>query len=145
MISIWPKSSPDWIIDHKNYRPSNIDTGWRQKYFYKVEDDTMLNIFINIFKKKWNTWEIDNEIFESYLQEIKSISNNSKGGIESVLLWEHVLSRVYDETIEIIWEKVKLRDHVINYLLQHSYQFSPRTVIANTAEKLFGNLGKQNN
>jgi len=141
---MWLKKSADWAVDYKNYRPSNIETWWRQKYFYKVEDDCMLDIFINIFKKNWNTWEIDNNIFESQLLAIKSASKNSNGGLTWVLSWEDVLARVYDETIEVIWDKVKLRDCVIQYLLTHNYQRSPRTVVATIAEKLLGNL-KTNN
>lgn len=141
---MWLRTSPDGNIDYTHYRPSNIDTWYRQKYFHKTEDDFMLNTLIDIFKENWNTREIDNKVFEENILAIKSVSKNSNGGLAWVLLWEHVLARVYDETIEVVWDKVKLRDYVIQHLLKYNYQRSPRTVVARISKNLLNNL-KTNN
>ncbi len=89
----------------------------------------ILDFFIYIFRSQGNAWEIDNVTFEHTLQRMwPSLIKNP---------W---YQEVYDDALQIVWNNIKIKNHIIEHLLENNYQFSLRTVIRNTLNKLVENI-----
>jgi len=65
------KIKENGTVHQDQYSPSNIETGWRQKYYFKIEFDGVLDMFIEIFKKNGNTREIHKDLFEKNIDKMK--------------------------------------------------------------------------
>ena len=100
-------------IDPEAYSPSNNMTGWHQKYFYKVEDDGMLNSLISIFRKNGNTWQLDQAVYDVAVQKRD-------------LKRYHTYDRVSREVLEVVDGKVQFREYPQQELLRLYRKFSWR-------------------
>ncbi|MDP2944073.1 MAG: hypothetical protein Q8N57_00685 [bacterium] len=102
-------------IKEKN-SPSNIETGWRQKYFYHLESDGILDCFIKTFQNNGNHWVMRKDLFDQIIAQ-KNLSH-----------W-NVFSSIYNETLEIDGDFIHLRQHVAEHLLKVNWRWSFRNFL----------------
>lgn len=93
--------------------PSNIKTGWGQKYFFKVEMDAVLNSFIKVFQKNGNRWNMKSAEFDLLIE---------REGINRHPYYKEVAVKVLASEGGYI----HLRPEVIDYLLKCNRKFSFR-------------------
>lgn len=98
--------------------PSNIRTGWNQKFFYKVEHDGMLDNFIKLFVKNGNEWSMKKELFDRIVAEEKITAH-------------HSFETVYLRTLEVDGEFIRFQNHVIEHLLTYNWKWSARNTWKN--------------
>lgn len=98
--------------------PSNITTGWWQKFFNRVEPDTMLDRFIEIFVKNGNEWFMEKKTFDKIVSEKE-------------LFRDPVFKRVYEITFDVEGDLLCFDEMVIQHLLKHRWCWSPRNTWKN--------------
>lgn len=98
--------------------PSNIKTGWNQKFFYKIESDGMLDNFIKLFAQHGNNWSMKKENFD------KIIAKNKLDKYFSFI-------PVRDEVLEIEDNLICFREYVAEDLLTNSWRWSLRNALKN--------------
>ena len=119
------EKNPNETINKEKYSPSNIDTGFFQKYYWKVEFDGKLNFFIEIFQENWNAWEMDINAFEAAIDK-KNIH------VKNMVWYEYV----YKDALEVNDGKIKMRNNIIQSLLKSSRQFSIKNTLKQTKKAL---------
>lgn len=96
--------------------PSNIQTGWRQKFFHKIEHDSLLDELIKIFTKHGNNWSMDRLSFDEL-----SVVNN---------LNEHrAFQTVCYEVLETRGAMISFKQEVVAKLLKHNRRWSLKNTI----------------
>lgn len=127
------KNKQEQRIDQNKYSPSNIETWRQQKFYYKLEWDWALDLFIEIFKKNGNDWEMNKEVFEKAID---------KRGIDREgLLW---YTYVYNDALEVIDDKIRIREYIVEELIKYSYQFSSKNVVKQAKKGLVNILWNTN-
>lgn len=104
--------------------PSNVETGWRKKYFHKIDDDGMLDNFIEIFTKNGNSWSMTKEVFDKII---------AKGRINDYPSFKPV----YDQVLEINGNTIGFKEDVAEDLLSHNWQWSFRNALKNLGRSAF--------
>ena len=102
----------------QNNSPSNIRTGWRQKYFYTIEWDGMLDTFIKIFSKHGNSWSMKKDVFDEII---------TKNKIDQY----HHFIPVRDQVLEIEGDNIRFNEYVVESLLTNSWRWSIRNMLKN--------------
>ena len=98
--------------------PSNVRTGYRQNFFYKVEWDGMLDIFIKIFVKNGNNWSMKKDLFDSLI-------------IEKKIDQYHSFVFVRDRVLEIEGDTICFNEYIAESLLARNWRWSARNMFKN--------------
>jgi hypothetical protein len=104
------------MLDIQKNSPSNIRLGWKQKYYYKIENDSMLDCFVRIFKKNGNCWNMKKDLFDQIV---------TKEGLKEFLCFDHICKNV----LEIDDDSVHFNQSVAYYLLKNNWRFSFRNFL----------------
>ncbi len=96
-------------------RPSNIETGWRQKHFYHLGQDSVLDGIIKVFQAGGNGWVMEEKDF------VKLASLNK-------LYDNYLFPSVSAEVLEKKDGLIRMTRHIVESLLTNSWQRSFRNI-----------------
>ena len=108
----------------KTNSPSNVKTGWSQKFFYKVESDAMLDNLIKLFAKHGNDWSMKKETFDKIV---------AKSKIDKYFYF----TPVRDQVLEVDGDNIRFREYVAESLLTYSWRWSMRNALKNLKRTAF--------
>jgi predicted PolB exonuclease-like 3'-5' exonuclease len=109
--------------------PSNVKTGWNQKFFYKVESDGMLDNLIRLFAENGNDWSMKKETFDKIV---------AKNKIDQYFSF----ASVRDEVLEVEGDNIRFQEYVAESLLAHSWRWSSRNTLKNLTRMFYQQLAK---
>lgn len=98
--------------------PSNVKTGWNQKFFYSVENDGMLDIIIKIFTKHGNSWSMKRSLFEDIITQ-KRLDEC------------HTFTPVCEQALEVEGDIIRFQEYVAENLLANSWRWSLNNALKN--------------
>lgn len=104
------------MLEIKGYSPSNIETGWRQKYYFKIDSDSILDRFVKIFAENGNEWNMKTDEFDAIV-EIKEMDRS------------HGFRYIYQDALEIDGDHIHLKKRVAEELLKNNWVWSFRNLI----------------
>jgi len=108
----------------QNSSPSNIKTGWNQKYFYSVEKDSMLDTIVKIFTKHGNSWSMKRDLFEDII---------TKKRLDECFTF----APVCEEVLEVEGDAIRFQEYVAENLLANSWRWSPKNTLKNLKKSAF--------
>ena len=104
--------------------PSNVKTGWNQKFFYSVQKDGMLDNLIKVFTENGNNWSMKKASFDDIV-------------IENGLAKYFSFIPVCNEVLEVEGDIVRFREYVAETLLANNWKWSLSNALKNFKKTAF--------